>query len=88
MRQNPDYILRHTADSTVIIPVGKAASVFPGMITVNESGELLWQLLEEEQSMAALVQAFCDHYDIDPEQAQADIESFVKRLSSVNALID
>ena len=53
MRQNPDYILRTTVDTMVILPVGRAAVDFPGMLAVNETGQFLWELLERERTAEA-----------------------------------
>ena len=50
MRRNENFILRRVADMSVIVPLGAAAEAFPGMISVNETGAFLWDLLEQEQN--------------------------------------
>lgn len=51
MRRNENFILRRVADMSVIVPLGAAAEAFPGMISVNETGAFLWDLLEQEQTL-------------------------------------
>lgn len=86
MRRNPDYMLREVADTTVIIPVGNAAVKFPGMISVNELGKQIWELLREEQSEAHIVEWICARYEVDPQQARADTAAFLRRLELAGAL--
>lgn len=88
MRQNPDYLLREAADTTVILPVGRAAAAFPGMISVNETGRLLWELLAEEQSAETLAQALCLRYGAEPDRARADVERFLARLRLAGAILE
>ena len=73
MKRSGDFLLRQVAGKYVLVPVGEAAVKFPGMITVNESGSYIWQLLESEQTMAALVDAITLRYEVDRAQAQLDV---------------
>ena len=59
MRRNENFILRRVADMSVIVPLGAAAEAFPGMISVNETGAFLWDLLEQEQTLQNLGDALC-----------------------------
>lgn len=86
MRRNPDYMLRDVADTTVIVPVGKAAVKFPGMISVNEMGKQIWELLREEQSEDSIVEWICARYEVAPQRARADTEAFLRRLELAGAL--
>ena len=87
MKRSADFLLRQVAGKYVLVPVGEAAVKFPGMITVNESGSYVWQLLEREQTMAALVDAITLRYEVDHAQAQLDVENFVKKLCSEQAIL-
>ena len=88
MRQNPDYILRTTVDTMVILPVGRAAVDFPGMLAVNETGQFLWELLERERTEEELVRALCARYAVEPEQARPDVAEFLRRLRLAGAVLE
>lgn len=88
MKRNSDFLLRNVADTLVIVPVGKATMDFPGMITVNSTGAYLWELLENPQTMQTLAQAIVDHYEVDAQQALADVKAFTERLTQVGAIIE
>lgn len=88
MKRHPEYLLREVADSIVIVPVGTASTAFPGMITLNAPGRFLWELLETEQTVESLTQAMTAEYDVTPEKAKEDIESFLARLRKTGALLE
>ena len=88
MRRHPDYLLRHAADTDLIVPVGRAAAKFPGMITVNGTGRFLWERLSAEQTADSLTEALCETYDVTREQARADVETFLRRLRLAGALLE
>lgn len=88
MKQNPAFLLREVADTLVIVPVGKAAAAFSGMITANATSAYLWKLLETEQTVQTLTEALVNRYEVEEAQAQTDVENFVKKLKLVGAVIE
>lgn len=88
MKQNPDFLLRQVAGKMVLVPVGRAARTFPGMVDLNAVGKFIWEQLSKEQTMQSLVTAITDHYEVDPERAEVDVQAFVDRLRSVGAVIE
>lgn len=88
VRRNPDFLLRQVAGKQVVVPVGRAAGKFPGMLTLNDTGVYLWELLGQEQTILSLAQALCERYEVDQEKATADVEWFVKELLPVGAVIE
>ena len=87
MKQNPDFLLREVADSLVLVPVGEATKVFPGMITMNPTGKFLWELLAQEQTPESLTDALVERYEVDRETAAKDVAVFVEKLTSATAII-
>lgn len=86
MKRNSEFLLREVAGKQVVVPLGKAAASFPGMLTLNSSGVFLWEALAQEQTQQSLVAAVCEKYDADPETAQKDICAFLDKLRAVGAL--
>ena len=87
MKQSPDFLLRDVADSLVLVPVGAATERFPGMITLNETGKLLWDALAQEQTQETLTALLLEHYQVEAEQARKDIDAFLKNLCAVGAVL-
>lgn len=88
MKRSEQFLLREVAGKQVVVPLGRAAVAFPGMLTLNTSGVYLWQLLEQEQTEDTLVQAMCEKYAVDEVTARQDIAAFLEKLRAVGALTE
>lgn len=78
--------MREVAGKQVVVPVGAAASSFPGMITLNAVGAYLWELLEEEQTVESLAKALTEQYDVEAPVALADVQAFLSQLAGTGAI--
>lgn len=74
------FCIRKILDETVIIPTGKAAHCLSGLISVNETGEFIFELLQTEQTIDSLVTEMLEEFEVEKEIAEADVEAFVKVL--------
>jgi hypothetical protein len=81
MKIKKGFAKREIAGSHIVVPVGKNAKEFNGMITLNESGAFFWDCFQKDITVDEAVKLVCAEYDVDPERARADIEKFVKLLS-------
>ena len=88
MKRNPDFLLKTVADKQVLVPVGRAAAKFPGMVSVNSTGAYIWEILENELTMDVVVDSITKRYEISNEIARKDATVFIERLKSVKAIID
>lgn len=88
MKRDPDFLLHDVAGTHVVVPTGAAVVAFPGMITVNDTGAYLWELLETEQTVETLAAALQERYEVGLEQAMADVKAFLAQLQSTGAVID
>ena len=88
MRQNKELLLRRCADLTLLVPVGETALRFPGMISINETGTLLWDALEQDQTPESLADLLICRFQVDRTRAEADVRLFLDKLSGAGALQD
>ena len=47
MKLKKDYVLRQAAGAWVVLPLGEEAVNFSGMLKLNDSGVMLWKVLEQ-----------------------------------------
>ncbi len=80
MKIQEGFVKRNIAGSEIVVPVGKTASEFNGMITLNESGGFFWDCLKEDTTPQEIVNKVLDIYDVTPEKAAADVEKFIDML--------
>ena len=88
MRINPNFVLRQLADIWIVLPLAEKTVNFNGMITLNESGVLLWKTLEQGTDAEGLVAALRAEYVVSQEQAMDDVAEFLAKLRSVGCLIE
>ena len=77
MTKHPELILRTIAGESVLIPTGKLASVFNGMISLNGVAAFIWEQMDQVDSREQMVQMILDRYEIDEETARKDVNRFL-----------
>ena len=80
MKRIKEYIKRNIAGEIVLVPAGQTAEDFNGMITLTESGDFIWEHLEEARDFNHLVELILEEYDIDKETAAQDALAFLMQL--------
>ena len=86
MKIKEGYVLRQVADNWVVLPVGQNSVDFNGMLSLNESGVLLWKALEQGGDRETLADALLSEYEVDREQALSDVDEFVAALQRVGCI--
>ncbi len=86
MKLKKDFVLREVAGSFIVLAVGKDTLDFDGMLSLNESGALLWRTLEKEADKDMLIDALMKEYEVEREVASADVEAFLDKLSAAGCL--
>lgn len=86
MKIKEGFVLREVAGDIVVIPSGDTLDLNM-MITLNETGRFLWELLEKGAEKEELVQALTQEYEVAAEDANAHIDAFVAKLNE-NGLLD
>ena len=87
LKATSEVVLREIAGESLLIPVGQTALKIHGMITLSESGLLLWNRLQEECTEEDLVNALLAEYQVDRETATADVKAFVQQMREVGILV-
>lgn len=79
MRIKDGFLLRQVAGQTVVLPCGDEMDLNM-MITLNETAAFLWQLLQEETDVEAMVAELLKEYDVDADTAREAVNAFVAKL--------
>lgn len=81
MKLKDGFILRQVAGQTVVLPTGEGVDLNM-MITLNDTGKFLWELLAKGAEAEELVAALLNTYDVDEATAKASVETFVGKLNA------
>ena len=88
MKQNPEFIITDIGDDHILVPVGKSAVNFNAIISLNDMGQTIWNMLENETSAEEILKNILAEYEVSEAQAKADIDSFLAKLKENGAIED
>ncbi|MBQ7007503.1 MAG: PqqD family protein [Oscillospiraceae bacterium] len=85
-RVKEGFIIRKIGGYVMAVPTGTQTSEMHGMIALNETGELLWKLLEKGADADVLANALVEHYEVEKSVALNDAVKFIDMLKEQGAL--
>ena len=80
MRINKEFVLREIAGDYIAVPTGKTALDFNGLVTLNEVGVSIWNMLQSDVTLEDIVQGILNEYDVEEEVAREDVQDFIDTL--------
>lgn len=86
MKIKNGFAKREIAGSYIVVPVGKEASEFNGMITLNESGSFFWDCLQNDTTFDGAIEKITSEYDVEKKRAEEDLKKFITMLKENNLL--
>ena len=86
MKIRGDFVLRKIGGENILVPVGTSAMEFEGLITVDEVGMFIWNLLEKEKDKDTILQQIVEEYDVEQDKAEEDLTDFLADLFAAGLL--
>ena len=86
MNIRKQLVKRNIAGDVILVPVGDASLEIKGLLTLNETGELLWDALPEAADEAALTEVLQAEYDVDDATARRDVGDFLAKLRELQVI--
>lgn len=87
MKINGEYILREVAGDAILVPVGKTALQFNGILALEPVGALIWKGLSAGKDRSAILSDILEQFEVDPQTAAQDLDEFLDQLRSENLLL-
>jgi len=88
MKIKEGYVIRDLGEEIVVVPTGEEAARFNGVISLNATGRLLFETLQEGATKQELIALLQEHYDVSEEQLAQDVEAFLKTLRAHDILLE
>ena len=86
MKVKEGFMLKEICGEYLIVPVGAQSIEFRSIIKLNETGVLLWELMQNDVSEHDLVDAIMEKYNAEETVVSADVSAFCQRLSEAGLL--
>lgn len=88
MKLKHEFTIRQIVGEYVLIPMGKSALAFSGMVTTNAVGGFICEQLAQETTKEELLKRICREFQIDAVTAEKDLEQFLGELRKANLLVE
>ena len=86
MQIKDNYVLTKVVDSYIAVPVGLGNVDLNTIISLNETGAFIWNLMKEDIEKEAVIEAMLNEYDVNREQAEADVDKFISQIKEADLL--
>lgn len=87
MRLKYTFEVTKLGDYTIAVPVGNNVEGYSGVIRLNETAAFILDLLKEETSVEAVVEAMEKEYDAPRNVVEAEVKKFVKDFAEKGMLL-
>ena len=65
MKIKQGFVVREIAGQSIVVALGDASKSFNGMIKLNETGRIIWDMLSEGKDADRIVERILSEYDAD-----------------------
>ena len=86
MKIKDGFVVRELAGQSIVVALGEASKIFNGMIKLNDTGRLIWDMLAEGRTKEEIVDRFTAEYDVEREIADRDVTAFIETLQGADIL--
>ena len=86
MKIKRGFVLMKVGIQNVVVAVDDMADKFNGMIRLNETGEFLWKMLQEESTEEQMTIALAQECNVSEEEARPGVEAFVAKLTEAGVI--
>ncbi len=88
MELSKDFIVYDMGGETTLIPVGKAAKGYHGIVRCNKTAAFLVECLKNDTTEAVLLEQLKAKYDGEEERIRASMKNALNSLRSIGALVE
>ena len=85
-QKDPNIVSREILGETILVPIRQNVGDMESIYTLNETGALVWSLLDGELSLEEIRNQLVDKYDVDEEDAAHDIFELITQLDEISAV--
>jgi hypothetical protein len=84
--RNPHVVARRIGGDTILVPTGRDIVDHRSLFTLNDTGSFIWQELARPRTKAQIHSAIVEAFDVDDEQARADLDRFLGELAGAGCI--
>lgn len=82
LKPSSDALVAHLQGEAVLLHAGTK-----DYFRLNETGQVVWRMIEQGSDEDAIVAALLEAYDVDAEEARAEVQRIVRELIDAGLLV-
>lgn len=86
MRVKEGFILHKIGDEYMVVATGEAAQNFNGIVRGNETAAYIFELLQQETTEDAVVEAMCQKYEAERSVIEKDVTKMIQQMREAGFL--
>ena len=86
MRMKEGFVLHQIGGEFMAVATGEAAENFTGFVRSNETAGYIFELLQQDTTEEAIVDAMCERYVADRETIAKDVAGVIEKIRTAGFL--
>jgi len=81
LSQSATIVTRKTGNEYVLVPITNNIADMNSVYTLNETGAFIWEHIDGKRNVEEIISALITEYDIDKQNAESDVFSFIENMN-------
>jgi hypothetical protein len=81
LSRSASIVTRKTGNEYVLVPITNNIADMNSVYTLNETGAYIWEQIDGMKNVEEIISSLTDEYDIDKQNAEADVFTFIDTMS-------
>ena len=81
-----DFAVRVIAGETILVPIRSGVADLDSIFLLNETGSVVWEMVEGVSSPDELVDAVVERFDVSREDASRDVTEYLSKLEQAGLI--
>lgn len=78
---------RRIEDEVILVPIGRNVGDLQNIYTLNEVASCIWESIDGARTLGSIVGQVLQEFEVDREQAEADVLEFARQLEEVGGVV-
>ncbi|MCX6842061.1 MAG: PqqD family protein [candidate division WOR-3 bacterium] len=81
MKRKDNFVMQEVGGENLLVPIGSQVMDMNGLVILNDTARCVWELLAQDRSADELAAAVVERFDVTPDRARADVQTFLDEIT-------
>ncbi len=84
--RNDRVVSRRIVDELILVPIRQSVADMETLYTLNDVGARVYELIDGERRVSAIVETIVAEFDVSHETAETDVRDFIAQLLQIEGI--